>query len=155
MSNKIIKVYADTSVFGGVFDSEFSEASQLFFDLVRNNKFTLAISPVVEAEITKAPRKIQDLFREMLIFAKQIPVTQEVIDLQQSYIAERILTNKWIDDALHVALATVGNCDVIVSWNFKHIVNYKKIPLFNAVNILNGYEKLDIYSPLEIVNDED
>ena len=75
--------------------------------------------------------------------------------MQQSYIAERILTNKWIDDALHVALATVGNCDVIVSWNFKHIVNYKKIPLFNAVNILNGYEKLDIYSPLEIVNDED
>ncbi len=59
MSNKIIKVYADTSVFGGVFDSEFSEASQLFFDLVRNNKFTLAISPVVEAEITKAPGKFR------------------------------------------------------------------------------------------------
>jgi len=54
-----------------------------------------------------------------------------------------------------VAVATVAECDVIVSWNFKHIVNFRKIPLFNAVNVLNGYRQISIYSPLEVINYEE
>ena len=153
MANNL-KIYADTSIFGGVFDDEFSDASKRFFELVRNQKINLLISPIVEDEIEKAPKQVKDLYYEMLFFVEQIPVSQKVIDLQQAYIIENILTDKWSEDALHVALATIGNCDIIVSWNFKHIVNYKKIPLFNAVNILKGYKNLNIYSPLEIINDE-
>jgi len=52
-------------------------------------------------------------------------------------------------------LATVSGCDLIVSWNFKHIVHFQKIPFFNAVNTLNGYHSLMIYSPLEVIEDED
>lgn len=62
------------------------------------------------------------------------------------------MSEKWYDDALHVAIATVADCDVIVSWNFKHIVNFQKIPMFNAVNVLNGYKPIAIHSPVEVIN---
>jgi hypothetical protein len=55
------------------------------------------------------------------------------------------------DDALHVALATVNNCDMIVSWNFKHIVHYDKIRAYNGINIRLGYSVIAIYSPKEVI----
>ncbi|APB32726.1 hypothetical protein GlitD10_0415 [Gloeomargarita lithophora Alchichica-D10] len=66
----------------------------------------------------------------------------------------KILTGKSISDALHVALASVCRCSMIISWNFKHIVNFQKIPLYQAVNAVRGYPKIEIYSPLEVINYE-
>ena len=60
-----------------------------------------------------------------------------------------------MDDALHVAIATVSGCDIIVSWNFKHIVHYDKIALYNAVNRINGYKDIFINSPAEVIDYED
>jgi hypothetical protein len=77
-----------------------------------------------------------------------------VIDLQNAYIKEGIVTEKFLPDALHVALATVSEASMIVSWNFKHIVNFQKIPLYNAVNTLKGYEHIAVYSPLEVIGNE-
>ncbi|MDJ0509521.1 MAG: hypothetical protein QNJ64_09750 [Crocosphaera sp.] len=57
-------------------------------------------------------------------------------------------------DALHVALASVSGCSMIVSWNFKHIVHFQKIPLYRAINAVKGYAQIDIYSPLEVINYE-
>lgn len=65
-----------------------------------------------------------------------------------------IVTGRYEDDAFHVTIATVINCDLIVSWNFKHIVNFDKIPMYSAVNLLNGYKPIAIYSPLEVVGYE-
>lgn len=149
------KVYADTSVFGGVFDDNFSDASQLFFELVYNQTFELVVSTTIEKEIFAAPEHVKVLYNEILPITKKINISEKAIELQDAYLKEQILTSKWEDDALHIALATVEKCKMIVSWNFKHIVNYKKIPLYNAVNILNGYERIEIYSPLEIINNED
>ncbi len=75
--------------------------------------------------------------------------------LQANYIEADILTEKYFDDAMHVAIATVAGCDFIVSWNFKHIVHFDKIPKYNAVNVLNGYGTIGIYSPLEVIQYED
>ena len=74
--------------------------------------------------------------------------------LQQQYINSGVVTAKSSEDALHVAIATVTQCDLIVSWNFKHIVHFDKIPKYNAVNILNGYGEIGIYSPLEVISYE-
>lgn len=63
-----------------------------------------------------------------------------------------IVTWKFADDALHVALATLAKTDAIVSWNFKHLVNPIKIRMFNEVNISRGYGTIVIMSPEEIVN---
>lgn len=65
------------------------------------------------------------------------------------------MTIKSEDDALHVALATTSGCAMIVSWNFKHIVHYDKIRLYNAVNILRGYDEINIFSPWEVIDYEE
>jgi predicted nucleic acid-binding protein len=149
-----ILIYADTSVYGGVFDDEFNEASSAFFDAVKAGGFSLVVSEVVQRELAYAPAQVVDFFQSILPQTYLTPVSQEAIDLQQSYIQEGVVTAKSLDDALHVALASVAGCDIIVSWNFKHIVNFRRIPLFNAVNTLKGYKPISIYSPLEVVSDE-
>ena len=81
-------------------------------------------------------------------------ISNEVLDLRDAYLSAKIVTKKYSNDALHVALATVSKCSVIVSWNFKHIVHFDKIPLYNAINVLEGYHQIAIYSPLEVIRYE-
>lgn len=147
-----MKIYADTSVFGGVFDQEFSEPSKQFFNEVDAGRFILVTSAVVEAEIEPAPEYIRQLFNKYAEIAEIADVSKEALELQLSYIKSGVVTNNSLDDALHVAISTVSGCDLIVSWNFKHIVHFDKIPKYNAVNTLNGYKHIGIYSPLEVIN---
>jgi predicted nucleic acid-binding protein len=113
-----IRVYADTSVFGGVFDEEFESPSRIFFEQVKNEEFILVTSAVVQDELNLAPEVVKDFFDEMLIFAEVIDITEEALMLRESYLEANIVTNKFSDDALHVALASSSSCSLIVSWNF-------------------------------------
>jgi predicted nucleic acid-binding protein len=124
-----IRVYADTSVYGGVFDDEFAKASRAFFDRIRDGSFHLVVSALVEDELAQAPLEVRDWFGGFRAEAGSVKVTDEALALQQAYLDAGIVTPKSIDDALHVALATVGRCGLIVSWNFRHIVHYQKVPL--------------------------
>ena len=74
--------------------------------------------------------------------------------LQEAYLAAGIVGPKSAADALHVAAATVSECRVIVSWNFKHVVNFEKIPLYNGVNLTNGYGPIAIHTPEEVTQIE-
>jgi hypothetical protein len=150
-----IRVYADASVYGGAFDEEFAAASRAFFDGVRAGRFQLVISTVVEDELEAAPEPVRTLFEEMTRLAEDAGLTGEVIQLQEAYLAAGIVGQKWEADALHVALATESQCALIVSWNFKHIVNFKKIPLYNGVNMVKGYNPIAIHAPQEVTADED
>ena len=152
MQKKIKRIYCDTSIIGGIIDSEFSEHTIRFLGYVKTGLFSMVISPVVDAEILveETPQKVIREYKALLQISEVIDVTEEALSLQQSYIEVGILTPKWEDDALHVALASTSQCDVIASWNFKHIVNFQKIPLYNAVNTLHGYNEIRIYSPLEL-----
>ena len=154
MKNRAIRVYADTSVFGGVFDAEFKKGSQRFFDLVRAGRFQLVISALVEDELDNAPGNVKDFYAEMAEYAELILLSPEAYALQEAYIKANILTDKCEEDALHVALASVSDCAIIVSWNFKHIVNFQKIPLYNAVNMALGYKTIAIHSPMEVTIDD-
>ncbi len=58
-------------------------------------------------------------------------------------------------DAVHVAAATVAGADVILSWNFKHIVNFSRIRRFNSVNVALGYRTMTILSPMEVVYEDE
>jgi predicted nucleic acid-binding protein len=147
-----MRIYADTSVFGSVFDKEFSVPAEKFFSEIDAGRFILVTSAIVAGEIEPAPESIRELFRRYESRAEIIQVTQEALFLQQQYINSGIVTKKSAEDALHVAIATAAQCSLIVSWNFKHIVHFDKIPKYNAVNILNGYGKIGIYSPLEVIN---
>lgn len=151
----IPRVYADTSVFGGVFDEEFCDTSRTFFEQVREGKFSLVTSALVQAEIEPAPPDVQRLFADMLPFMEVAVIDQAAIDLRSAYVEAAIVAPKWAGDALHVAIATVARCSIVVSWNFKHIVHYDKIPLYNAVSILKGHAPISIFSPREVIVYED
>ncbi len=109
MAKRPIKVYADTSVYGGVFDEEFADASQSFFDLVRKGEYTLCVSDLVHQELSVAPDKVNELFQVFLPVAQLLDIEPDALELQQAYIAEGILTEKWYDDALHVAWQPLPN----------------------------------------------
>ena len=88
MNVPVLRVYADTSVFGGAFDEEFEEASQAFFDQVRRGRFDLVASAVVQEEIESAPEVVQELFDEMLELAEIVDVSEAALQIQ------RILTQE-------------------------------------------------------------
>lgn len=147
-----MKIYADTSIFGGIFDEEFAKPTKQFFSEIDAARFVLVTSAIVEVEIEPAPENVRNFFARYEKSAEIAQVTQEVIFLQQQYVSSGVVTAKSAADALHVALATVSHCSLIVSWNFKHIVHFDKIPKYNAVNTLNGYGQIGIFSPLEVIN---
>ena len=150
-----IRVYADTSVYGGVFDAGFDKPSQEFFRQVKLGRFLLVTSAPVAGELQDAPEKVRLLYDEFLLLAETAEVSPEVIRLQNAYLKAGIVGPKWATDALHVALATVAHCRMIVSWNFKHVVHFDKIPLYNGLNLINGYDSLSINSPSEVISYED
>jgi len=155
MAKPVLRVYADTSVFGGAFDEEFREASRTFFRQVGEKRFGLVTSAVVQEEIASAPAEVRKFFESLLPTTDVAEVTEEALSLQAAYLEADIVAPKWAADALHVALATTGQCSLIVSWNFAHIVHFDKIALYNAVNVLQGFARIDIFSPLEVIAYED
>lgn len=152
---KIISVYADTSVFGGVLDDEFRVPSKASVDAVSAGRFALITSELVRQEIAAAPPDIRQLFEDLLPIANIATVTTDTLRLQQAYLDASILSERFATDALHVGLATVSGASMIVSWNFRHIVNFQEIPKYNAVNKLHGYGDIAIYSPWEVIEHED
>ncbi len=146
-----IRVYLDTSVFGGMEDEEFAVASRRFFERVHGGEFTVLISQITLDELTGAPARVQSVLKELprdsLVL---VDAGSEAITLAQAYLDANILGRSSIADALHVATATVGGADLILSWNFRHIVNYDRIHKYNGVNALKGYPPVEIHSPMEM-----
>lgn len=151
MNRHPIRAYVETSVFGGMFDAEFKTASTAFFGLAAKGVFRLVISEATQIEIARAPANVQGLFGRISKVAEIAPLSTAIVQLQQAYLKAGIVSEKWAIDCLHVAVASASGCGLIVSWNFKHIVNYRKVPLYNAVNVINGYQTISIVSPLEVV----
>ena len=149
---KPLRIYADTSVFGGCFDEEFSKDSRKFFDDVSLGRLTLMVSELLLFELREAPRRVRDVLTELPPERIEIfESSEEIITLRNAYVQAGILSESSLQDATHVASATVAEADMIVSWNFKHIVHYEKIRGFHAVNLLRGYRMIEIYSPREVI----
>ena len=148
---KIQRIHVDTSVIGGCFDNEFSEGSNGLFADFHKGVFRPVVSVVVAAEIAKAPDFVQKKFAELISYhAEVLDVSDESLQLAEAYLNRGILSSNFFNDGLHIALASVAEVDVIVSWNFKHIVNFLQIRRFNAVNLEMGYRTIAIFSPNEV-----
>ncbi len=149
---KRLRIYVDTSVIGGVLDEEFTEESKALLDMAGEQKITLLISDLLTDELTDAPENVKDVFDSLPETSlERIFMSWESAYLRDQYIAGQVLPSSSMEDAHHVALATVAGADLIVSWNFKHIVHYDKIRGFNAINLQQGYKPIEIRSPREIV----
>jgi predicted nucleic acid-binding protein len=149
---KKFRIYIDTSILGGCEDEEFSVASLKLVDCIRTGEFKVLVSDLLVRELSLAPERIKGVLQSIpLENIEQLSETEDAIGLQRAYIGARILGKSSLNDALHVAIATVAMADLIVSWNFKHIVHFDKIRMFNAVNLREGYGIIDIRSPLEVI----
>lgn len=152
---KKLKIYLDTSVIGGCFDSEFALWSNRLMKNFREGKFEPVISVLTVEELEGAPENVKKVFAEIVKISEyMLERNEEVLELLGFYKKRKILTNKFENDMLHIAFATIDHVDVLVSWNFKHIVRFEKIRQFNAANLEMGYGQLSIYSPMEVTNYE-
>ena len=146
-----IRVYADTSVFGGTQDNEFADISRRFFERVRKGAFRVLVSEETIRELSDAPPSVMEVWNslssEML---ERVEIDDEVKHLAQAYLEAGVLGPASSSDAIHVAAATVAGADLILSWNFRHIVNFNRIQGFNGVNVSNGYRAMTILSPMEV-----
>ncbi|MEP7345139.1 MAG: hypothetical protein ABI877_07725, partial [Gemmatimonadaceae bacterium] len=128
-------IYVDTSVLGGYFDQEFAEWSRALVEDFRAARLRPVLSDLLAAEIGGAPMPVRELHSELLaLVGIGVQMSTEAIELADRYAAHGILPAKFRNDMLHIALATVANADVVACWNFRHIVRFDKIRLFNAVN---------------------
>ena len=149
------RIYVDTSVLGGCFDSEFAVWSNGLIGDFRAGRLVPALSDLTAAEVRDAPEPVRDLHQELLLLAGTVlVVTPQVTSLVAAYQARRVLPAKFRADMSHIALATIAEVDALVSWNFKHIVRLDKIRLFNAVNVELGHKALTILSPREVTTYE-
>ena len=151
---KKLRIYLDTSVIGGCFDDEFQEASLKLIEEIKSGINIGVVSSITLSELEKAPANIRRFFSQIEHLVEKLVLDNEATLLAENYIKEKILDKKSTDDCLHIAIAAVNKVDVLVSWNFKHIVNFNKIIQFNSVNLKNGYGTLQIYSPKEVINNE-
>ncbi|MBI4700304.1 MAG: PIN domain-containing protein [Deltaproteobacteria bacterium] len=148
---RALRIYLDTSVLGGCFDPEFEIWSNGLMADFRAGLLRAVLSDVTAAEVARAPETVRGLHADLLASgAELVPTTDECLSLLAAYEARRILAPMLRNDMLHIALATVADVDVLVSWNFRHIVRLDNIRLFSAVNIELGYKPLAIYSPQEV-----
>ncbi len=149
---KKLRIYADTSVFGGCFDAEFAVESRKLFEEIKAGKFVLVVSDTLTAELQPAPEHVRQVLDTLSTqHVEFVSVTPEAEHLRDAYIAAEVVGPSSLEDAEHIAIASVAGVDLVVSWNFRHIVHYDKIAGYNAVNLLHGYKPLQIFSPKEVV----
>jgi predicted nucleic acid-binding protein len=150
---KKLKIYLDTSVISHLQHEDAPERTKetlLFWDELKTGKYEIVISDLTLEELSLCPQPKQ---RDLLEHLEEIDYevlhrSTEVAAMAEDYIANGVLPKTKRGDCLHMAFATVSECDVIVSWNFKHMVRFRTIQGIRGVNTKNGYSKMmDIVQP--------
>ncbi len=147
-----LRIYADTSVFGGCYDEEYAEESNKFFEDAKAGKFILLVSATTRRELALAPLAVRKVLTGLQPHVVETaPDSPEIPRLRDAYLKSGVVGKSASRDAEHIAAATVAEADMVVSWNFKHIVHYEKIAGYNGVNLVQGYGTIQIFSPKEVV----
>jgi len=149
-----MRIYPDTSVFGGCLDPEFAQCSdKLMADFAAGVRVAV-ISDLTLKELQAAPLSVRSVLDQIPDQHREyVVLNDEAKDLARLYIRHDAVSEQQIVDAQHIAIATVNNVGVLVSWNFRHIVNLTRIRLYNSVNLKYGYPLLEIRSPREVVRE--
>jgi predicted nucleic acid-binding protein len=143
------------SVVGGYFDDEFSEETIPFFERVLKEQIIILVSDLLTAELTRAPEFVKDFLNNLPESSiERVKLTPDAIELADKYIDAKVVGKTSRADCQHIAIATLCKADVLVSWNFKHIVNLDRIRGYNGINYQNGHRMIEIRSPRELTNYE-
>jgi len=147
-----LRVYLDTSVFSACCDNRVLErqaATQEFW--ARRGEFDVSTSGVARDELQQAADEtLQQKFQSLLAHVAIHPITQEMKDLARLYVAAGVFAPSMFNDALHVAAAVLTRQDILLSWNFRHLVNRRRRAQVNQLNISQGLPTIEIISPPEV-----
>lgn len=153
---KKLKLYLDTSVISALVAEKQHwqrEATEELFYAIENRKHLAYISELVLDEILATPNS-ERRSRLLLIIdtyrLQQLPITVESRKLAKEYILRKLIPARYEPDALHIAIATLSQVDVLMSWNFRHIVKHSTAIGVNRINVTLGYATIDIRSPQEV-----
>ncbi len=148
------RVYLDTSVFGGYFEPEFEIWTKILFKKIKDGEFKIIYSRLTDIELASAPENVRELVKSLPESSIElVNISDPAIALAESYISEKVVGTTSRADCIHIALATLNNADILLSWNFKHIVNINRIRGYNSVNYKLGYKLLEIRTPREVLDD--
>jgi len=146
------RIYTDTSAIGGCLDEEFTVFSSQLFDRFHAGLDILVLSDLTLAELAGAPPKVREVLQAVPEESlEEVKFDAEASELAQEYLVAGVIGAAHLEDARHIATATVKKVDVLVSWNFKHIVNLGRIRGYNSVNLRLGYPVIEIRSPQEVL----
>ncbi len=153
---KKIKYYLETTVFNFVFaddDIAKKEITERLFDNWTTLNGEMFISDIVIQEVNRSPEDIRIKLVELIRKHRPIllDVDEEIKELAERYILEKIIPEKYRNDAIHIAVAVVNDLDVIVSWNLQHIVKLKTKLGVEGINRLLGYKVIEIATPEEVL----
>ena len=140
---------------GGCEDEEFAEHSVRLMECFVRGERVLVLSNLTVQELAAAPAAVRRRLASVPeAHIETLQLDAEAQELAEAYVAAGVLTARMRADAQHIAIATVGRVDVLVSWNFKHIVNLQRIRGYNSVNLRKGYPMIEIRTPREVLSDE-
>jgi len=133
------------------------QVTKEFGEEVKKGKYDIYISDAVTTELDECPEPKKSILLAFLsqIKFEQINFNEQIIELAKRYVEEGIISSKFFDDAIHIAAATVYECDILVSWNFKHIVKVKTIQGVNGINKLMGYREIQLVSPAMMLEEKE
>ena len=147
-----LRLYLDTSVFSAYYDQRHLDRkveTEQFWNKL--NQFEVTTSELAKLELSQTSNaELRTQFLELLNQVTMVPVTLEMKDLAQNYLDADIFTPTMLNDAIHVAAAVMTRQDVLLSWNFKHLVNRRRRGMVNQVNISKGLPMIEIVAPPEI-----
>lgn len=151
-----LRAYIDTSVLGGCFDDEFKEDSLKLMEYFKKEKWIAVISDTTSDELEGASQDVRDILKTIPEESiENVQADEEAKALATEYVKANIVRKNSFNDALHVAMATCAGANIILSWNFKDMVNKFRIQGFNSVNLRLGYSPIDIRSPKEVIYGEE
>lgn len=157
---KKLKIYLDTSVISHLNQEdvpEKMEQTRKLWKMLQTGKYEVVISDLVLVEINECKEPKRTLLKEWLaqIDYERVEITEETEEIAREIIGEGILNQKSFDDCLHIASAILSDCNIIVSWNFKHMVNVDTINGVRKITFAKRYNNIDIYAPYVLLNEKD
>lgn len=149
---KKLKIFLDTSVYSAIFDNRVPSRQKMTQDFWNTiGDYEVYYSEIILEEINAiSDENIKKDIYDLLKDGKNIKTSAEVENLTQIYIDEGLIPEKYENDALLIALTSVYSLDILVSWNFKHLVKRKTRIGVNLINLKNSYKTIEILAPPEL-----
>ncbi len=152
-------IYVETSVWSHAFAEDAPEsrdATLTFFETARQGSYELFVSEIVFQEISRASDQLAIRLRKLVddLAPVSLDFDEDMFRLSQEFLQHGAVPPSKVDDARHVAVAVANEMDILVSWNYRHLVNVRRRETFHQISVMNGYYKpLHIVTPPEVEND--